>query len=149
MLRVVYEATQDIQPGETVEIHETRGRVTVKLRQGTEADEYLPPLNAALDLFVKQCSWFQIWRGQIISADSPVSPLKVRFEADPEVPLRTCVQIREHRGLVRLHVCPTAPSDLLVHALNPAIERFLAGGQWFQLWQGEIVTMDPPQRGAA
>jgi hypothetical protein len=146
MLRVVYEASQDLEdPRAIVEIRETRGRVTIKIREGTHADEYVPALNDALAVFVGQCGWFQIWRGQIISAASPESPLTVQYEADPKVTLGSCVQIVEDRGVVRLHVSPIAPSELLILFLNPAIERFLAGGQWFQLWQGEIVTMDSPE----
>lgn len=140
MLRVVYKATTDLMPDQLVEIIESRGRVTIKLREGARADDYIPPLNAALKAFVDQCSWFQIWRGQIISANSPDSPLTVQYEADPEVDRLACVQIREHKGVVRLHVCPDVPSEDLVRALNPAIENFLRGGQWFQLWQGEIIT---------
>lgn len=146
MLRVVYEASQDLGPGESVRLVETRGLVTVQIRAGSVADEYIPPLNAALAAFVGECGWFQIWRGQIISAASPENPLTVEYEADPKVPLGSCVQIVEDRGIVRLRVSPIAPAELLVLFLNPAIERFLAGGQWFQLWQGEIVTMDSPDR---
>lgn len=149
MLHVVYEATTDLSADQIVDIAETRGRVTIKLRKGTLAHEYLSPLNAALEGFVGQCRWFQIWRGQIISASSPDSPLSVRYVADPEVNIRTGVQIREYRGVVRLHISPELPVELLILAVNPAIERFLAGGQWFQLWQGEIVTMDDPDSAAA
>ncbi|WP_405964771.1 hypothetical protein OG713_34545 [Streptomyces sp. NBC_00723] len=150
MLRVVYEATTDLEASRDVQVEEARGRVTIKLRAGTRAEDYVSPLNAALAHFVGQCGWFQIWRGQIISADSPDSPLTVQYEADPDVDIIQCVQIRERRGVVRLHVSPEATAECLVHALNPAIEKFLAGGQWFQLWQGEIITMDtPPETMAA
>ncbi|CUW31708.1 MULTISPECIES: hypothetical protein [Streptomyces] len=149
MLRVVYEATTDIAPGRLVQIQETRGRVSVKLRQGVTADEYIPQLNAALKDFVSQCSWFQIWRGKIISANSPDSPLTVQYEADSNVDRKQAVQIREHRGVVRLHICPDLTSEELALAVNKPIELFLAGGQWFQLWQGEIVTMEEPGSTAA
>lgn len=149
MLRVVYEATTDLAPGQLAEIKESRGRVTIKLREGISAGHYIPPLNAELKKFVGKCSWFQIWRGQIISADSPDSPLTVEYEADPEVDRIQGVQIREHKGVVRLHVCPDLTSEELARAVNPPIELFLAGGQWFQLWQGEIVTMDDSQGNAA
>ncbi|MFI1166488.1 hypothetical protein ACH4UM_23530 [Streptomyces sp. NPDC020801] len=149
MLRVVYKATNDLKPGQIVVIEETRGQVTIKLREGAVADDYLPPLNAALEYFVNQCSWFQIWRGQIISANSPGSPLTVQFEADPDVDRIQAVHIRESQGVVRLHVCPELTADDLARAVNPPIELFLRGGQWFQLWQGEIVTMDDPGSTAA
>lgn len=145
MLRVVYETSHDLAPGEVAKIIETRGLVTIKLRAGARASDYIPPLNAAVKDFVDQCGWFQIWRGQIISAASPESPLTVQYIADPTVDLRSGVQIREDRGTVHLHVCPSAPADLMVRFLNPAIATFLAGKQWFQLWQGEIVTMDSPE----
>jgi hypothetical protein len=149
MLRVVYEATPNLTPGHLVDLEETRGRVTIRIREGAIAEDYIPPLNAALAEFVGKCSWFQIWRGQIISASSPDSPLTVQYEADPDVDRLACVQIREHKGVVRLHVCPDVPAEDLVRALNPAIEHFLRGGQWFQVWEGEIVTMDEPGSQAA
>jgi hypothetical protein len=149
MLRVVYEATNDLDPGQVVEIRETRGRVTIKLREGTTADDYIPPLNAALKAFVDECSWFQIWRGEVISANSPGSPLTVQYEPDPEVDRIQGVQIRERKGVVRLHICPELTAEDLARAVNRPIELFLAGGQWFQLWQGEIVTMDDPGSAAA
>ncbi|MFB7736256.1 hypothetical protein ACFC08_18085 [Streptomyces sp. NPDC056112] len=149
MLRVVYEATNNLNPGQLAAIDETRGRVTFKIREGAMADDYLQPLNVELRRFVDRRSWFQIWRGQVISANSPNSPLTVQYEADPDVDLTTCVQIREDRGIVRFHVYPGAPAELLVKVMNPAMERFLAGGQWFQYWEGEIVTMDSPGSAAA
>lgn len=144
MLRVVYQASQDLEPGEVVDIQESRGRVDIKIRIGTRAEHYVPALNAKLKEFVDQCGWFQIWRGQIISAASPDSPLTIQYEPDPGVSLAQGVQIRELRGVVRLHICPALTSEELAVAVNKPIELFLAGKQWFQLWQGEIVTMDSP-----
>ena len=149
MLRVVYQAATDLEPPQLVKITETRGRVSIKIREGTTADQYLAPLNAALKRFVDQCGWFQIWRGQIISASSPESPLTVQYEPDDAVDRIQGVHIREHRGVVRLHVCPDLTAEELTRAVNPPIELFLAGGQWFQFWQGEIVTMDSPDSRAA
>jgi len=149
MLRVVYEATTDLEPDQLVDITEARGRVTIKVREGVTADEYIALLNAALKRFVDRCSWFQIWRGQVLSANSPDSPLTVQYEPDPDVDRIQGVQIRESRGFVRLHVCPDLTSEELVRVVNRPIELFLAGGQWFQLWQGEIVTMDNPGSAAA
>lgn len=146
MLRVVYEATTNLPPGEIVEIRETRARVDIALHQDSRARDFATPLNAALKHFVNQCGWFQIWRGRIISPNSPDSPLTVQYEPDPQVDRLACVQIRESCGSVRLHVCPDAPAPEFVRAINPSIERFLAGGQWFQLWDGEIVTMDSDDR---
>jgi hypothetical protein len=142
MLRVVYEASHDLEGDTVVDIRETRGRVTIRLRSGIHAEQYIPALNKQLAAFVAQCGWFQIWRGQIISAASPDSPLTVRYVADPGVSRIQAVQIRERRGVVRLHTCPDLTAEELAQAVNRPIELFLAGKQWFQLWQGEIVTMD-------
>lgn len=149
MLRVVYQAATDLKPGQKVEILESRGRVTIKIRAGAAADDYVPPLNAELKIFVDKCTWYQIWRGQIISAASPDSPLTVQFEVDPTVDRVQGVNIRESKGVVRLHICPDLTAEELAHAVNRPIELFLAGGQWFQFWQGEIVTGDDAQGNAA
>lgn len=149
MLRVVYEATTDLKPEQLVDIEETRGRVDVKIHQNCSADEYTAALNAALKRFLADCSWFQIWRGRVISAASPESPLAVTYQADDQIDIRNCVEVRESRGLVVVHVARFATAEDFVRALNPATERFLAGGQWFQLWQGEIITMDSPEASAA
>lgn len=145
MLRVVYEATRDLERSRLVEIVESRGRATVKLRESATASEYLAPLNEELKKFVARCHWFQIWRGRIISADSPDSPLTVQFEPDAKVDRSQGVNIRELGGVVRLHVHPELTADELARVVNRPIEIFLAGGQWFQLWEGEIVTMDSPE----
>lgn len=149
MLAVIYEADSNLASGELVEIEESRGRVDIKVRGDADAAAFVPTLNRKLGELVGRCRWFQIWRGQIISADHPDSPLTVQYVVDPEVSRRACVQIRESQGRVRLHVSPAATTGEFVSALNPAIRQFLAGGQWFQLWNGEIVTMDDDHGAAA
>lgn len=150
MLRVVYSTTvEDLAPGQLVNIIESRGRLDVHLRSGADIEEITHALNDALAKFLSACNWFQIWRGRIISADSPESPLTVQYVTDPDVDWKTCVQVREWRGTARVHVCPDAPVEAFARVLTKSTERFLAGGQWFQLWQGEIVTMDRPDSMAA
>jgi hypothetical protein len=145
MLRVVYQASRDLEAGQVVDVQESRGRVDVKLRPGARSDQYVPELNTKLKEIVDQCGWFQIWRGQIISAATPDGPLTVHYEPDPSVSHALGVQIRELRGEVRMHICPDLTAEELAAAVNKPIELFLAGKQWFQLWQGEIVTMDSPE----
>ncbi|WP_369167868.1 hypothetical protein AB5J49_08280 [Streptomyces sp. R28] len=152
MLRVVYEATPHLRLGQLVDIRETRGRICVKIQEDADVYAYTAALNAALVQFLANCSWFQIWRGRIISANSPESPLTVTYQPDPRIDLRKCVEVRESCGLVVVHVAGAATAADFVGAMNPATERFLAGGQWFQLWQGEIITMatpDSPEASAA
>jgi hypothetical protein len=145
MLRVVYEATRDLDPGRIVEIRESRGHISVKINPDAPAEQYTEALNAALKAFLANCGWFQIWRGQIISADSPESPLTVEYEPDDKIDRIRCVEVRESCGLVKVHVSTSATTEEFVRALNRATERFLAGGQWFQLWHGQIVTMESPE----
>ncbi|MFE4818530.1 hypothetical protein ACFRFU_19285 [Streptomyces sp. NPDC056704] len=145
MLRVVYEATRDLDPNQTVEILESRGHISVKINPDVPADQYTAALNAALKVFLAKCGWFQIWRGRIICADSPESPLTVEYEVDDKIDRIRCVEVRESCGLVKVHVSSSATTEEFVRALNLASERFLAGGQWFQLWHGEIVTMESPE----
>ncbi|NUP35945.1 MAG: hypothetical protein HOY76_02715 [Streptomyces sp.] len=149
MLRVVYEATPHLRLGQLVDIQESRGRIDVRIHQDASVDEYTDALNDALRQFLANCSWFQIWRGRVISANSPESPLTVTYQADDQIDIRKCVEVRESRGLVVVHVAGEATAEQFVGAMNPATERFLAGGQWFQLWQGEIITMDSPGASAA
>lgn len=149
MLCVEYEASPDLAPGETVEIRETRGRLRVRVDRDAPIDQCAEALNDALKEFLADCGWFQIWRGRIISADSPESPLTVQYVVDPKLDWRKVIELRESCGLVQIHVASTATVTDFVSVINPAIEDFLAGGQWFQLWEGEIITMDSPDARAA
>lgn len=142
MLRVVYEVA-DLKPSQPVRMSEDRGVVTVLIDRNADAVEYANSLNLALDRFLSEAQWFQLWRDEIVSRSSAGSPLRVEYIVDDLDP-GLCVEIREKRGLVRIHVERSATAAQFVAALNPAIEEFLLGGQWFQLWQGEIVDMASP-----
>ncbi|WP_223279278.1 hypothetical protein [Streptomyces sp. SDr-06] len=70
--------------------------------------------------------------------------LRVIYEAadlDPEMP----VDVEETRGKVRIRLDRNTPVEDIAQALNPVLEELLAGAQWFQLWKGEIVSMDSPE----
>lgn len=149
MLRVVYKATPHLRLGQLVEISESRGRIAISIQENADVKDYTGALNTALERFLANCSWFQIWRGRIISANSPDSPLTVTYQPDDRIGLRKCVEVRESCGLVQVHVSSLATAGQFVRAMNPSLELFLAGGQWFQLWQGEIITMDSPEASAA
>lgn len=149
MLRVEYETTPHLRLGQLVAIEEARGQIRVKIREDTDPDQYTAALNAALKRFLADCRWFQIWRGRIISADSPEGPLTVTYQSDDQIDLRKCVEVRESCGLVAVHVASSATAADFVNAINPSTETFLSGGQWFQLWRGEIITMDSPGSAAA
>lgn len=147
MLRVVYQAA-DLQAGIMSDWRESRGLVEIRVARQAKAREFIPSLNETLRDFLRTAEWFQLWDGEIISADHPQSPLRVTFELSHLVPTPT-VYIREEKGDVILYVSPTASVEEFVQSLNPSIEEFLDGGQWFQLWRGEIVTMDSDEYAAA
>jgi hypothetical protein len=147
MLRVVYK-TADLAPGILSDWREDRGFVEIRIARGLEPVDFIPSLNETLLDFVTTAQWFQIWEGEVVSAASPLSPLRVTFELSP-LKLEAPVEIREHKGYVALLVHPLTSTGMFIGTLNRSIEEFLAGGQWFQLWHGEIVTMDSPEANAA
>jgi hypothetical protein len=67
------------------------------------------------------------------------------MELDPELPPDVPLEARESRGLIRLAVNPRDFSDEAVQGFNAFTTQVLAGGTWFQLWKGEIVSMDSPE----
>ncbi len=69
--------------------------------------------------------------------------LTVRYELDdldPDMP----VEVTERRGDVVYHLARGLFVPEGVAALNCATAAVLAGGQWFQLWQGDIISMNSP-----
>ena len=54
------------------------------------------------------------------------------------------VAVKETRGNIRFELYRGLFLPEGVAALNSATAQVLAGGQWFQLWRGEIVSMRSP-----
>lgn len=148
MLRVVYSATDDLADGKVSDWHESRGLVEISVARHATPAQFIPSLNRTLADFLAQAEWYQIWEGEVISAKSPGSPLRCTFELSRLRPA-PLLDIREDKGLVALHISPLATVEQFVHIINPGNVEFLAGGCWFQLWRGEIVTMDSPEAVAA
>lgn len=142
MLRVVYKVA-DLKPGTVSDWREDRGLVQIRITTGATPQDFVPSLNATLADFLANANWYQLWQGEVVSINSPGSPLRVTFELSQLRPA-PLVDIRERKGLVTLHVSPRATAEQFAQALNPSIEQFLDAGQWFQLWNGEIITMDSP-----
>jgi hypothetical protein len=147
MLRVTYEAADDLQPGRLVDIEEDRGLIRVRIDQTLQAPDYTAALNTELARFLTRAEWFQLWKDQIVSPKDVDSPVRVVYQLDEfgELEFGDVVEIREHKGLVRILVYPDADVDQFVSGLNPAIRELLDGGQWFQHWRGEIVDMTSPE----
>ncbi|MDQ0792063.1 hypothetical protein [Streptomyces sp. B1I3] len=142
MLHVVY-TVADLDAGIISDWHEARGLLEIRVARSATPRQFTQSLNRTLDAVLASAHWYQMWRGEVVSIASPASPLRVRFQLSDFTPA-PLVEIRERKGLVAVHVSPVATADEFVHAINPALEELLAGGQWFQHWEGEIVTMDSP-----
>lgn len=148
MLRVVYTPV-DLPAGVLSDWSESRGLLNFEVARGVEACDFIPSLNATIRECLSQAHWFQIWDdGEVVSVSHPECPLRCTYEVSPFTPAPP-VDIREHKGHVALYVPGTATIDDMAPTLNTSIEEFLAGGRWFQLWHGEIITIDSPGRAAA
>ncbi|MFD7622070.1 hypothetical protein [Streptomyces sp. NPDC059802] len=140
MLRVVYEAT-DLTPGVISDWSEDRGLLRIRVDRQATPDQFTESLNRTMLDVLDNTGWYQLWRGEIISIASPNNPLRVDHQISSLTPA-PLVEIRERKGTVTLSVSPTASAEEFVQAVNPSLEELLAGGQWFQHWKGEIVTME-------
>ncbi|ARX81612.1 hypothetical protein SMD44_01010 [Streptomyces alboflavus] len=151
MLRVIYEAVEDLRPGKIAEISEQRGGTRVRIARWASVEEYARALNEEMSAFLDRSAWFQIWRDEIVSRSGGTCSLSVIFTIRDLAP-GDYVLIWESKGLVDIQIERTASAEQFVRAVNPAIEKFLDGAQWFQLWQGEIVDMaspDDPRQGGS
>lgn len=71
--------------------------------------------------------------------------LRVMFELVDlgyEVPLVA----RESRGEIRILASRDHYTPAGIAALNALAEQILKGGQWFQSWKGEIISMETPEQ---
>jgi hypothetical protein len=71
--------------------------------------------------------------------------LRVKYELVGDLGPDEIIEVRETRGFVRVLISRTATLQEFVSTMNPSVETLLDGGQWFQLWKGEIVTVDSPE----
>jgi hypothetical protein len=141
MLRVVYEAVDSIEGGKLADISEQRGGTRVRVARGQDVQGYARALNEEMSRFLDQSSWFQLWRDEVISRSGGTIQLDVIFTIH-DLPPGAFVAIQESKGLVDIRIERSATVDQFVASANPTIKQFLAGKQWFQLWEGEIVDMD-------
>lgn len=74
-----------------------------------------------------------------------VPMLSVRFVYGDDRTTADPVQVEERRGAVTYELCRGLFLPEGVAALNAVTSQILAGGQWFQLWKGEIVSMASPR----
>lgn len=71
--------------------------------------------------------------------------LQARCVYDDELSFEDPVELEERRGNLTFKLCRGLFLPEGVAGLNSAFRQLLAGGQWFQLWRGEIVSMSSPK----
>ncbi|NXY96394.1 hypothetical protein HYE82_18760 [Streptomyces sp. BR123] len=71
--------------------------------------------------------------------------LRVIFEIARDLTVDRPIRVTEGRGWVRYELCEILFPPEAVAALNSATAEVLAGGQWFQLWRGDIISMHSPE----
>lgn len=144
MLSVTYEVVSRTVTGRLAHYSEARGNVRVEVVDGHEAPDFIEDLNYGMQEFLDNSHWFQLWRQDIIGRTGGTDlALDVKFHLDDLDP-GDYVAIKESKGLVLIGIERTATAAQFVQAINPAIVQFLDGGQWFQLFAGEIVDMGIP-----
>lgn len=55
------------------------------------------------------------------------------------------VRVKEGRGWVNYELSRGLFVPEGVAALNSAVTQLIAGGQWFQLWRGDVVSLYSPE----
>lgn len=144
MLHVTYEAVGDLPPGTMADIEEDRGRIRVRLDRDAPLVDVVQQLNVEVEQFLARSNWFQLWGREIVCRDSPGSSLRVVYRIDSRAPSLD-VGMGEKKGLVTVYIPPALDTKRFAAAMNPAVEEFLAGGQWFQMYAGEIIDMTPEE----
>lgn len=141
MLDVAYEAVDDLAPGRLARIDEDRGTIRVRLDNAASLADVVRQLNVEIEHLMANSHWFQLWKDEIVSRATPACPLRIvylldKWEADG-------VYIEERKGLVSVHIDPALQTKEFAAVMNPATKDFLAGGQWFQMYAGEIIDNSP------
>lgn len=141
MLDVAYEAVEDLAPGRLAAIDEDRGTIRVRLDRTRPLADVVRQLNIEIDRLMASSHWFQLWGTEIVSRDTPGRPLRIEYRLEKKEPRTAFVE--ERKGLVSVFIDPVLNTSEFAAAMNPATRKFLAGGQWFQLYAGEIIDNSP------
>jgi hypothetical protein len=141
--------TLDDAPG--VRPTEDRGRLTFAIGRHLTPPQIVNGLNQRAAELLSRGHWFQEWRGDIVTAPPAVAPrmktaripphqgqLRVEYRLDylPE----DDIDVTEDRGHVVFTIGQHLDPEQIVSALNAAAAAILAGGHWYQEWQGEVVA---------
>ncbi|WP_143041546.1 hypothetical protein [Streptomyces wuyuanensis] len=71
--------------------------------------------------------------------------LSVRYELE-DLPEDAPVRVREGRGWVKYELSRGLFVPEHAAALEAATSMVIAGGQWFQLWRGDVVSYYSPEK---
>lgn len=141
MLDVIYEAVDDLTPGRLAVIDEDRGRIRVRLDRRAPLAAVIRQLNIEIEKLLRSARWFQLWDGEIVSCETPGRPLGIEYLLEKKEDYGTYVE--ERKGLVSVYVDPALSTASFAASMNPTTKKFLDGGQWFQLYAGEIIDNSP------
>jgi hypothetical protein len=141
MLHVTYEAVEDLAPGRLARILEDRGRIQVLLDKSAALEDVVRQLNIEIDNLMSSANWFQLWEDEIVGRTTPDAPLRIEYLLHRLVPDTAIVL--EDKGCIRVHIDPVLDTEAFAAAMNPVTKQHLAGGQWFQMYAGEIIDISP------
>ncbi|MFD5798795.1 hypothetical protein ACFWIO_35730 [Streptomyces diastatochromogenes] len=141
MLQVTYEAVDDLGPGRLAWIDEDRGKIHIKVDGLAPLPKVIAQLNVEMALFLARADWYQLWDDEILSRHTPGRPIRAEFTLVPHP--GPGVGIAEDRGVVRIYVADCMTTTEFAASMNPAVQDFLDGGCWFQLYAGEIIDHSP------
>jgi hypothetical protein len=141
MLDVTYEAVDNLPPGRLAQIDEDRGKIRVRLDRTEPLNAVVAQLNIEIDDLMASARWFQLWKDEIVSCNSPDRPLRIDYVLKKKKDYPTCVE--ERKGHLQVFIDPQLRVDEFAASMNPVTEEHLAGGHWFQLHGGEIIDNSP------
>lgn len=132
LLRAVYELDYDIPLSKVVDLQEARGFVRFAISPAASLEAVVARMNDVARELCHGSGWLQLW-------DGGVTIPTITFELGrlaPGIP----VDLQETHGRLRVIVDEGLSLHAFAAAMNPSSATVLKGGQWFQCWQGEIVS---------
>lgn len=137
MLDVTYEAVDDLAPGILAKIDEDKGWIRVRLSETGKLPDVVAQLNDEISKLMRSARWFQLWRDEIVSSNTPGRPLHIEYVLERKEDHGTYV--KECRGILTVFIDPVLNVKEFAAAMNPVTRKHLDGGHWFQLFGGEII----------
>ena len=141
MLDVAYQAVTDLAPGTLAKIDEDRGRIRVRLDKNASLADVVPQLNIEIDVLMRSARWFQLWEDEIVSCNTPSRPLRIVYVLEKRE--EDGAYVEELKGLLTVYIDPDLETAEFAACMNPVTDKHLAGGHWFQLYDGEIIDNSP------